>query len=755
MTSNTPRTKPKHMGEAQWRFVLKIRSAIANDPRLFFKSHNWRCISPTTGGRHDSSILDQNAKKTTVEHFYVKSMATWVPHLLVPNHTPCCPHCKTSRHVDIVKSRWVNCPKVLYGMSRYRYLDTVLYPCTKCGRQFAGYNKQSMQLDSSLYYGFFTFYLGHGFAVDDDLHRFVIEAASIQSTASIAKRLTRMAYDAYYEEHLLYLTAIGLKKIRPKKKQKSIAELMPRQTTDPELQRLLNNRARRAQELTKAKLAYSSASQACTTDWAFKSMLQSKDNHNVHGRRNFLAGLGSTKLRKLMARHINSCFQLIGVDPREFPEIKPLVRWQTIVENYYDGLKLTESAKKRELESAQLDFDEALDALVAHEGTNNDGEVEPRLAAGNNPNDDLLTGPETFSEFKDKAGYGGRILSKYRVDSMVMTVFNHRREFQELKMRSLTAHLLKIDFNYKLATKIRVWTKRGQSFSPFKCIVTVHNEDGLTVFWKALKHSESFKEIEQDLVRLRNRLNRNRNAQHSAAVARKLMADKEGNESDSDASEESEYDETSNAVKVLYIDNCCNVKNILRRIFPDALIKLDPFHWLKRWNELMVEPSSAEAGVFRGLMSRAIFNIEPTEYERAKDKVCKKKKRDPTVKEILKEANAVIPSPEVLRRNVEAVFHYVQTKDTDTMRVLCNRRDDDSSPKPKLFMKQWKIADVFRNQLQHVDLGCLSDPDPNLVNIFRRNTLTDVTYVSRGTNTNERDNVDLASNILTAAHIGK
>jgi hypothetical protein len=62
---------------------------------------------------------------------------------------------------------------------------------------------------------------------------------------------------------------------------------------------------------------------------------------------------------------------------------------------------------------------------------------------------------------------------------------------------------------------------------------------------------------------------------------------------------------------------------------------------------------------------------------------------------------------------------------------------------------------VVRNQLQHVDLGCLSDPDPNLVNIFRRNPLTDVTYVSRGTNTNERDNVDLASNILTAAHIGK
>jgi hypothetical protein len=49
----------------------------------------------------------------------------------------------------------------------------------------------------------------------------------------------------------------------------------------------------------------------------------------------------------------------------------------------------------------------------------------------------------------------------------------------------------------------------------------------------------------------------------------------------------------------------------------------------------------------------------------------------------------------------------------------------------------------------------LSDPPSTLVNIFRRNAVTDVTYVARGTNTNERDNLDLGTNILTATHIGK
>jgi hypothetical protein len=105
-----------------------------------------------------------------------------------------------------------------------------------------------------------------------------------------------------------------------------------------------------------------------------------------------------------------------------------------------------------------------------------------------------------FSKFSDKHGYNGHVLSKYAVDSVVTSIFNHRKAFIEAKMKCLCAVILKIDFNYKLASKVRVWTKQGHSFCPFKCIVTIQNEDGLTIFWKALKHSESFSEIKEDLI---------------------------------------------------------------------------------------------------------------------------------------------------------------------------------------------------------------------------------------------------------------
>jgi hypothetical protein len=123
--------------------------------------------------------------------------------------------------------------------------------------------------------------------------------------------------------------------------------------------------------------------------------------------------------------------------------------------------------------------------------------------------------------------------------------------------------------------KIRVWTKQGQSFSPFKCLCTVQNEDGLTVFWKALKHAESFAEIKEDSVRLRERLNCSRIAAHEAVSHRQQQDDESTSSSD-----DTEFDEGEQAVKVIYVDNCCNCCNTLHDMFPGCLVKLDPFHWL-------------------------------------------------------------------------------------------------------------------------------------------------------------------------------
>jgi hypothetical protein len=170
-----------------------------------------------------------------------------------------------------------------------------------------------MQLDSSLYYGYFNFYIGHGLSVDEDLHRFIIESSNTEATSLIQKKLKRMSYDAFYEDHQLYLTAVGLDKIHPKKKAKTVSDMFPKLLAGEaatELSHLLNQRARAASAVTTTKLAFKSANIRANMDWSFNPMLPSKDNHNVHGSRNFLPGLGTTKLRKLMAANIDTCFEL-------------------------------------------------------------------------------------------------------------------------------------------------------------------------------------------------------------------------------------------------------------------------------------------------------------------------------------------------------------------------------------------------------------------------------------------------------------
>jgi hypothetical protein len=170
-------------------------------------------ISPCCGS-YDNQLLNKANKNTTsVNTFYVKSLASWVPHLLFQNFVPTCPHCKSKEFVDATRARFVNSPIVLYGAATNRYLDACLYPCNKCNRSFAGYNKQSMQLDASVYYAYFKFYLGPGYAVDQQLYSTIIEEAATESTAMIFRRLKTHAYKRYYSDYQLYLAAVGVNKI--------------------------------------------------------------------------------------------------------------------------------------------------------------------------------------------------------------------------------------------------------------------------------------------------------------------------------------------------------------------------------------------------------------------------------------------------------------------------------------------------------------------------------------------------------------
>jgi hypothetical protein len=195
-------------------------------------------------------------------------------------------------------------------------------------------------------------------------------------------------------------------------------------------------------------------------------------------------------------------------------------------------------------------------------------------------------------------------------------------------IRHRLANLCRIDFSYKLPKKIHVYQGVGCCFRPYKSLAIVQNQDNLTVYYKACESlGESIIDITAGLKRIR--------------------------------------DSHPLEVKVVYVDNCCNVRQKLQAIFPNAQILLDPFHWFKRWDKLLLETQSEEASIFRGLMRRAVFVVTPEEFNRAKTVIteklrCRNKLVEgaPSHKQIMAEARSVILPKDTLKSNVMSVLRF-------------------------------------------------------------------------------------------------
>ena len=210
----TPRSVAKKApyGDAQARFIATVRSEIDSNPKAFFGNKDWSWITSPGGvncnlhGVEDSSLY--------ADTFYVKDLAVWIPHLLIPNFRPSCPTCETNKYTSHPESNldWISRPKILYGLSRHRYLDTVYYLCKNCSKKFTGYNEASMHLDAKHLIGLFNYRLGNGYAIDDELYSFIISHSN-ETTASIYHRLGLLATDKWIDDSMFYYKAVTLKKV--------------------------------------------------------------------------------------------------------------------------------------------------------------------------------------------------------------------------------------------------------------------------------------------------------------------------------------------------------------------------------------------------------------------------------------------------------------------------------------------------------------------------------------------------------------
>ncbi|CAB9521923.1 hypothetical protein (Partial), partial [Seminavis robusta] len=229
---------------------------------------------------------------------------------------PTCPHCKCNKYIDIGRSRWIESPKILFGIDSHRYLDTKLYYCRNCTKHFNGFNKTSLQLDSHLWVGLFDFHLTDTFAVDAQLYSDIINSTDQTSTA-IAKKYAQRVFDKYVSDFHYYLYAVRGNKVRAERTDVSSADRTqrtlddmvapPTQLTDMQmtvstLQRLLR----------KAKFHQSHTDAMVEDDLDFKDVVSRKKNRNEM--KAPLSGIGVGKMRDLIAVGVHNGRQLLQYD---------------------------------------------------------------------------------------------------------------------------------------------------------------------------------------------------------------------------------------------------------------------------------------------------------------------------------------------------------------------------------------------------------------------------------------------------------
>jgi hypothetical protein len=209
-----------------------------------------------------------------------------------------------------------------------------------------------------------------------------------------------------------------------------------------------------------------------------------------------------------------------------------------------------------------------------------------------------------MSAFDDRDGYDGRFLSKYLIDCVQHSYFQHTKPGIVHRMTCLGGKLLSIDFQYKSAARIVVF-KNGKQFHPWKAICVVMNELGQVVWWGALKGSESITEIKPHLEKLNKRLCRMQGP---------------------------------NSVLIVWVDDCCRYRKKFQEIFGQhLLVKLDLWHWHDRWDDIIRDKKSERYSIFRSLMSRSILQAAPDEFDRKKTELRSNLGHEPTCRQVLRQ----------------------------------------------------------------------------------------------------------------------
>ena len=691
----------------QKEMILKIRRQIEAGTSREFEL-DWTNVmvrSPAYG---------KNGRSLTVEEHCLKPVAVWMPHLAFARYSfmPHCPHCNSEVTVGPTY-RWTRTPMVLYSVVSHKYLDTVEYKCDKstCSKWFKATNCNSIKLHRSNYVrSNFRIRLFPQSGVDELLFS-LVERRCLSTVSEIVDEINGIMNARYLNDALQYYLEMGE------------AEDMGLRTQAPTIRDHFSTRrnvtwvttsAGLGATTTRFRIARQKLERATTLARRYKENARRLDFKD-------LKSFKRTAVEKYKSINIAS-----GRDLLEFCDnnqssdmFRKLFNqnWKATVGKHTKKIKELENELEGRAEKQQQVVNELEEEVSRLDAQRTDLLNAQEVDAGGtrtereNQNDvEVVPVRQQIDVFPDQYGrYNARKVSAYMVENIQHSIFLERKPGMVHRMTQLGGEVLSIDWAYKPSSRIIVnWN--DTQIRPWKAMTTIMNEDNMLIWWGFLQGSESVVEIKDDLSRLRERIER-----VNAKKGHRLQA--------------------------IYVDNCCNVRESLQSIFgEDVEVLLDFFHWLQRWDDIFQDTKSEEARAFKRMITQCVLVATDKEYKEKEAELNARLKRPPKVHEVLKKCRRVTANADDMEKAIRKVVQFFLTIDAE--RATATTTEDN---KPGLILKSAeRVAARLRKQLKHT--RCLCDPSCGVH--------TEDGKSSRGTNKNERLNLDANRKVLFASMIG-
>ena len=623
--NNPPKKKKKPVRRKAWAGLTQKQKSFVQQCRKKADAGGSVCREMYSHGvvvRPPDPTADVFGETFSADNFATRPVCVWDPCAIWPRAVlSCpCPHCSKSDCVQTRLAKWIESPRYVVGLRECYLLDTKSYYCEKCNKWFRATNPDSVKLLPDICRANFPVFMGSQFAVDATCAVYISEHWAALGMARCAAMIRGWHEEFYCSEMLRYYCSLATLK--------SLDLELPAQGTARQDIRNYGNVVSGSDRLAVATAAVQREDEA---------LAAVPENPKPTALKR-LKGMGEGKLKKYKKEGITTIEGLASLKITASIAMKVTGNkvqrhaLKTLRDNVAAAKLHLADAKESSAKKRKRASERPTPPLVLSQPT--------ALAATTTHPVSVPAFPQPFPSF---AEFGSYSLTAYITKLIAYTVAEHEAPFQDAMMGGLAGNILSCDQTFKVPGRVLAQVPGSKlKFKPATGLCSVVNEYGEVIWYAFVSKKESMNEIIPQLKKLKKQLETAYEVEHGKPLP-----------------------PGENSLPfVIYVDNCCEVREKWQSVFPNTPVLLDVFHFCQRLDPcIKVETNHELAWRFRASLRKALCTCDKDDFKQEEERL-RLAGKSTNYAEVAKGCRKYVLPPAALRKNFEACWGHWVSRDS-------------------------------------------------------------------------------------------